>query len=133
MVSRRHVNRQVALTWGGSRSQPCRSRATEGLQHPYLPRCSTYPQVRTYNSDFDAALAAALLAAFASLGIAELGKSSAHIVTVVVSALTVAVCLGLAKALNAVWLREWGLGFSIIVGLVVAYFVHTAGLGPAPV
>ncbi len=76
--------------------------------------------------------AAALLAAFASLGIAELGKSTGHIIVVVVSALTMAVCLALARALNAAWLREWGLGFSIIVGLVVAYFVHSAGLGPPP-
>jgi hypothetical protein len=74
--------------------------------------------------------AAALLAAFASLGIAELPKSSVHIITVVVSALVMAVCLVLARTLHAPWLREWGLGFSIIVGLVVAYFAHGAGLGP---
>lgn len=72
---------------------------------------------------------AALLAAFASLGIAELPKSSVHILTVVVSAIVMAVCLLLARALRAPWLREWGLGFSIIIGLVVAYFAHGAGMG----
>ncbi|MFI7481277.1 DUF5058 family protein [Kocuria sp. M1R5S2] len=74
---------------------------------------------------------AALLGAFASLGIAELPKSSVHIITVVVSAVVMAGCLLLAKALHAPWLREWGLGFAIIVGLVVAYFAHGAGMGPA--
>lgn len=73
---------------------------------------------------------AALLAAFASLGIAELGKTSVHILTVVVSALTMAVCLWLSKTLHQVWLREWGLGFGIIVGLVVAYYAHHSGMGP---
>ena len=37
----------------------------------------------------------------------------------------------LTRRLNAPWLREWGLGISIIVGLIVAYFAHGAGLGPA--
>ena len=72
---------------------------------------------------------AALVAAFASLGVAELPKSSVHIVTVVVSAVAMGMCLFLAKHLKAPWLREWGLGFSIIAGLVVAYFLHTAGVG----
>lgn len=72
---------------------------------------------------------AALLAAFASLGIAELPKGSVHIITVVVSAVVMAGCLFLAKVLRAPWLREWGLGFSIIAGLIVAYFAHSAGLG----
>jgi len=74
---------------------------------------------------------AALLGAFASLGIAELGKSNVHIITVVVSALVMAICLMLSKALHQQWLREWGLGFSIVVGLLVAYFAHNSGMGPA--
>jgi flagellar biosynthesis protein FlhB len=73
---------------------------------------------------------AALLAAFASLGIAEFGKSSVHIITVVASALVMAVCLALSRTLHAAWLREWALGFSIIIGLIVAYFAHHSGLGP---
>jgi small neutral amino acid transporter SnatA (MarC family) len=69
--------------------------------------------------------------AFASLGVAELPKGSVHVITVATSALVMAVCLVLTKRLNAPWLREWGLGISIIVGLIVAYFAHGAGLGPA--
>ncbi len=74
--------------------------------------------------------AAALLGAFASLGIAELGKTNVHIIAVAVSALIMAVCLLLAKVLHQAWLREWGLGFSIIGSLVVAYFASNSGLGP---
>ncbi len=73
---------------------------------------------------------AALLGAFASLGVAELGKTSIHIITVVVSAVVMAVCLYLSKVLHRAWLREWGLGFSILIGLAVAYFAHNSGLGP---
>ncbi|WP_219414508.1 DUF5058 family protein [Pseudonocardia nigra] len=73
---------------------------------------------------------AALLGAFASLGIAELGKTWVHIITVVVSAVAMAVCLTLAKALRQAWLREWGLGFSIIIGLVVAYLASGAAGAP---
>ncbi|MHA7276227.1 DUF5058 family protein [Arthrobacter sp. HLT1-21] len=75
--------------------------------------------------------AAALIGAFASLGIAELGKTPVHIITVIVSAVVMGVCLFLAKSLSAAWLREWGLGIAILVGLAVAYFAHTAGLAPA--
>lgn len=75
---------------------------------------------------------AALLGAFASLGVAELPKSAAHIITVVVSAVIMGICLALARALHAAWLREWGLGFAILGALVVAYLVHHGtGLGPA--
>lgn len=75
---------------------------------------------------------AALLGAFASLGVAELPKSNVHIVTVAVSALVMAVCLWLAKKLNAAWLREWGLGISILLALALAYVAHHhTGLGPA--
>lgn len=73
---------------------------------------------------------AALLAAFASLGVAEFGKSAVHIVVVAASALVMAVCLALSKVLHAAWLREWALGFSILLGLVVAWFAHGSGIGP---
>lgn len=75
--------------------------------------------------------AAALIGAFASLGIAELGKTPVHILSVLVSALTMGVCLFLAQRLSARWLREWGLGIAIIVGLIVAYFAHTSGMATA--
>ena len=74
--------------------------------------------------------AAALLGAFASLGIAELPKGNIHVLTVAVSALVMAGCLLLARRLDAPWLREWGLGFSIIVALVVAYAAHNSGMAP---
>lgn len=74
---------------------------------------------------------AALLGAFAALGVAELGKTSIHIITVAVSAVVMVICLYLSKVLHKAWLREWGLGFSIIIGLAVAYFAHNSGLGPA--
>ena len=35
----------------------------------------------------------------------------------------------LAKTLKQNWLKEWGLGFSLLIGLVAAYFAHYAGLG----
>lgn len=73
---------------------------------------------------------AALLAAFASLGVAELPKSAIHILTVTVSAIVMAVCLLLSRRFQAPWLREWGLGFSIITALVVAYFAHHSGMAP---
>ncbi|NUL43963.1 DUF5058 family protein [Cellulosimicrobium funkei] len=74
--------------------------------------------------------AAALIAAFASLGIAELDKTPVHILTVIVSALTMGVCILLANKTSATWLREWGLGISIIVGLVAAFFAHASGMTP---
>lgn len=72
--------------------------------------------------------AAALIGAFASLGIAELGKTPVHIITVIVSALVMGICLALAKKFDLAWLREWGLGISILVGLFVAYAAHTSGM-----
>jgi hypothetical protein len=36
-------------------------------------------------------------------------------------------CLLLAKKLGKSWLREWGLGFSIVIGLSAAYLA----VGPA--
>lgn len=74
--------------------------------------------------------AAALIGAFASLGIAELGKTPVHILSVIVSAVTMAVCIVLANRTSATWLREWGLGISIIVGLFAAYLAHTSGMAP---
>ncbi|GAA4379524.1 DUF5058 family protein [Paeniglutamicibacter cryotolerans] len=74
--------------------------------------------------------AAALIGAFASLGIAELGKTQIHIVSVLASAATMAICLLLARKPSTLWLREWGLGISIMTGLLVAFIAHTSGMGP---
>lgn len=75
---------------------------------------------------------AALLGAFASLGVAELPKSSLHVVTVAVSAAIMGLCLLLARTLHADWLREWGLGLAILGALTVSYVLSTStGLGQA--
>lgn len=64
---------------------------------------------------------AALLAAFAGLTVTELPKSSFHVMAVIVSAVIMAVCLYVAMRFNQAWLREWGLGFSIIGALIAVY------------
>ncbi|GHD02423.1 DUF5058 family protein [Zhihengliuella salsuginis] len=74
---------------------------------------------------------AALIAAFASLGIGEVPKSDAHLVTLVAAAASMALFGLVAAKAKMPWLREWGLGLSIIIALAAAYFSHTAGLGPA--
>lgn len=74
--------------------------------------------------------AAALLGAFFALGLTELPKSSIHAATFGASAATMGICLGLARWLQARWLREWGLGFSILVGLSTAYLLTTNGMAP---
>lgn len=95
---------------------------------PMLKRGDT--KLRSVNPALMAIVpSAALLAAFASLGVAELPKSSLHILTVAVSALVMGVCLLLARGLKAPWLKEWALGFAIIIGLVVAFFAHSATVG----
>lgn len=66
--------------------------------------------------------AAAILAAFFSLAFAETVKSSVHVLTLLVSAAAMGLCLLAAKYLNKAWLREWGLGISIFVALGAAYF-----------
>lgn len=74
--------------------------------------------------------AAALLAAFMSLGLAEVPKSSVHTLVLATSAVTMAVCLVLARFRGFGWLREWGLGIAILVAIAVAYAAQTAGSGP---
>jgi hypothetical protein len=73
---------------------------------------------------------AALLGAFASLGVAELPKGTVHVIVVIVSALVMAVCLLLARGLRLDWLRQWALGIAIIIGLVAAHIAHHSALGP---
>ncbi|KGJ77462.1 membrane protein [Cryobacterium roopkundense] len=88
-------------------------------------------RLRTVNPALMAIIpAAALLGAFASLGIAELGKTPIHVLTVLTSAVVMGVCLLAAHRFQQGWLREWGLGFSIVIGLIVAYAAHSSGLAP---
>ncbi|GAA1593559.1 MULTISPECIES: DUF5058 family protein [Leucobacter] len=69
--------------------------------------------------------AAALLGAFSMLAVAETGKSSLHLLLVLISAGVMALCLLIAKLLQLKWLKEWALGFSILVALFVAFLLHT--------
>ncbi|QCU77212.1 DUF5058 family protein [Citricoccus sp. SGAir0253] len=75
--------------------------------------------------------AAALLGAFISLGLAEVPKSMVHVLTLVTSAAVMGVCLLIARLPGMRWLREWGLGIAILLGLTVAFLAQSAGLGPA--
>lgn len=67
--------------------------------------------------------AAALMAAFFSLAVAEWTKSMTHVATFVASAIVMGVLLVLGQRFALKWLAEWALGFAIIAGLVVAYVV----------
>jgi FtsH-binding integral membrane protein len=67
--------------------------------------------------------AAALLAAFFTLAFAETVKSPVHLVTLLVSAAVMGLCLLGARYLKKSWLHEWGLGIAIVVALAVAYFM----------
>jgi glucan phosphoethanolaminetransferase (alkaline phosphatase superfamily) len=69
---------------------------------------------------------AALLGAFFTLAFTEVVKSPAHLVTMLASAGAMGVCLLLAHRLRLPWLREWGLGLSIVVALATAYFMTAA-------
>ncbi|ALV39909.1 hypothetical protein AU252_00975 [Pseudarthrobacter sulfonivorans] len=66
---------------------------------------------------------AALLAAFFTLAFTETTKSPVHLITLIVSAATMSLCLLGAKYLKKSWLHEWGLGIAILVALAVAYLM----------
>ena len=69
---------------------------------------------------------AALLGAFFTLAFQEVLKSPVHLVTMLASAAAMGVCLLLAHRLRLPWLREWGLGMSIIVALSAAFLMTAA-------
>jgi len=72
--------------------------------------------------------AAALIGAFACLGLTELPKGGIHVLSFIVSAAVMGLCLLLARKLGKSWLREWGLGFSIVVALIAAYLAAGPGI-----
>lgn len=72
---------------------------------------------------------AALVAAFLSLGIAEVPKSGAHTIALLCGGAVMGLAAYLAARLRRSWIREWGLGVAILVGLLAAYFADQAGLG----
>ncbi|NKX53007.1 DUF5058 family protein [Arthrobacter mobilis] len=69
---------------------------------------------------------AALLGAFMALGIAEVPKSMVHVYALATSAAVMGLCAFVGRNPKHTWLREWGLGFAIVAGLVVAFMAHTA-------
>ena len=71
---------------------------------------------------------AALLGAFFALGFAELPKSGYHVVAFFSSAAAGAVFLSLSKALNQPWIREWSLGFALLIGICATYLSINADL-----
>ncbi len=66
---------------------------------------------------------AAILAAFFTLALNETVKSGVHVLTLIVSAAVMGLCILAAKYLKRPWLREWGLGISIFVALAAAFLV----------
>jgi len=71
---------------------------------------------------------AALLGAFGTFAIQQFQKGIAATIVVLASALAMLVCLWIAKAARQSWLREWGLGISLVVGIVVGILVSGAGI-----
>lgn len=66
---------------------------------------------------------AAMVAAFGNLASGEMIKGFSYIIVVIVSALIMLICISLADKRQMNWLREWSLGFSILISLVVGYFI----------
>ncbi|PRB41080.1 DUF5058 domain-containing protein [Arthrobacter sp. MYb23] len=71
---------------------------------------------------------AALLGAFMTFGIQQFQKGLAATVVVLASGGTMALCLYLAKRTGKQWLREWGLGFALVVGITTGVALASAGI-----
>lgn len=67
--------------------------------------------------------AAAMIAAFVSLGVGTFAKGPMNIVAFLVSGVTMAALLLINKKLNLQWVREWALGIALLVTFTVLYFV----------
>ncbi|MCQ9165175.1 DUF5058 family protein [Arthrobacter sp. STN4] len=70
--------------------------------------------------------AAAMLAAFFTLGLEQFTISSTHIFAYLGAAGAMAACIFISRATRKKWVTEWSQGISIVVGLAVAYFITTA-------
>ncbi|MDQ0256397.1 hypothetical protein J2S74_003817 [Evansella vedderi] len=66
---------------------------------------------------------AAMVAAFGNLASAEMVKGMEYIVAVLVASVSMFILTALADKLQRNWIREWSLGLSILVSLVVGYFI----------
>ncbi|MFV0405644.1 MAG: DUF5058 family protein [Propioniciclava sp.] len=71
---------------------------------------------------------AALTGAFMIIGVQQLQRGTGAVMVLVASAITMAISLWIAKAANQHWLKEWGLGFGVIAGLVVGVIASSAGI-----
>lgn len=72
--------------------------------------------------------AAALLGVFAAFGVQQFQKGVAASIVVLASGATMGLCLWISKHFKVRWLREWALGFALVVGLVVGVLVRSAGI-----
>lgn len=71
---------------------------------------------------------AALLGAFGTFTLQQLAAGLAPALVALSSAIIMVVCLLLAKTLKQSWLREWGLGFSLIGALVIGVVITGLGI-----
>lgn len=71
---------------------------------------------------------AALLGAFGTFGIQQFQKGLAAALVVLISAGVMLLCLGLAKYAKQTWLKEWGLGISMIVAIIGGVLLANAGI-----
>lgn len=65
----------------------------------------------------------AMIAAFGNLASAEMVKGFEYIGAVLTASVTMVCLVLMADKFKLNWLREWSLGFSILVSLVVGYFI----------
>ncbi|WP_028661374.1 DUF5058 family protein [Nocardioides insulae] len=71
---------------------------------------------------------AALLGAFGTFGLQQIAAGMGPALVTAASALVMAICLFIAKSFNQHWLREWGLGISLLCGLVTGLLLTQAGI-----
>ncbi|MFV0254082.1 MAG: DUF5058 family protein [Beutenbergiaceae bacterium] len=98
---------------------------------PFLKR-GTASLEKANNPKVAAAMAiiptAALTGAFMIIGIQQIQRGLAHVLVLTASAVVMALSLWLAKRANQHWLKEWGLGFGVIAGIVVGVIASSAGV-----
>lgn len=72
---------------------------------------------------------AALLGAFCTLGIQQFTQGLAATIVVLTGGIVMALCLWIARKWHHSWLREWGLGIALVVGILMGILVSNAGIG----
>lgn len=71
---------------------------------------------------------AALFGAFGTFGIQQFTHGLATIIVLLASAAVMSACLWIASAAKQPWLKEWGLGISLVLGIAVGILVTHAGI-----